>query len=99
MFDLKFFEMVRRLTMEWTEAPQLEVLNEHESYLLATRNKLTARNTKKLSTGHDRLINALTSCEREDLHNYLHDTYPAYFGLSLRAGKAHCHNHAMNESY
>ena len=93
MFDLKFFEMVRRLTMEWTEAPQLEVLNEHESYL--AQNKLTARNAK-LSSGHDRLINAPT-CER-DLHNYLHDTYPAYFGLFVRAGKAQHHNHAMNES-
>ena len=93
MFDLKFFEMVRRL-MAWTEAPQLEVLNEHESYL--ARNKLTVRNAK-LSSGHDRLINAAT-CER-DLHQYLHDTYPAYFGLFVRAGKAHHHNHAMNESY
>ena len=95
MFDLKFFEMVRRLTMEWTEAPQLEVLNEHESYL--ARNKLTARNSH-LSTGATRFINAL-ACEREDLHQYLHDTYPAYFGLFVRAGKAHHHNHAMNESY
>ena len=96
MFDLKFFEMVRRLTMEWTEAPQLEVLNEHESYLVA-RNKLTARNAK-LSSGHDRLINASTRCER-DLHNYLHDNYPAYFGLSVHIGKAHRHNHAIvNES-
>ena len=94
MFALKFYEMVRRLTMEWTEAPQLEVLNEHESYL--ARNKLTARNAK-LSSGHDRLINAPT-CER-DLHNYLHDTYPAYFGLSVHIGKAHRHNHAIvNES-
>jgi hypothetical protein len=94
MFDLKFFEMVRRV-MAWTEAPQLEVLNEHESYL--ARNKRTARNTKKLSTGHDRFINAPT-CE-QDLHQYLHDTYPAYFGLFVRAGKAQHHNHAMNESY
>jgi len=94
MFDLKFFEMVRRLTMEWTEAPQLEVLNEHESYL--ARNKLTARNVK-LASGHDYLINTLP-CERE-LHNYLHDTYPAYFGLSVHSGKAHRHNHAItNES-
>jgi len=93
MFDLKFYEMVRRL-ISWTEAPQLEVLNEHESYL--ARNKLTARNVK-LSSGHDRLINAPT-CE-QDLHQYLHDTYPAYFGLFVRAGKAHLHNHAMNESY
>ena len=96
MFDLKFFEMVRRLTMEWTEAPQLEVLNEHESYL--ARNKLTARNAK-LSSGHDRFNNAPTSCEQEELHQYLHDTYPAYFGLFVRAGKALCHNHMMNESY
>jgi len=97
MFDLKFFETVRRLTMEWTEAPQLEVLNEHESYLLATRNKLTARNAK-LSSGHDRLINAPT-CE-QDLHQYLHDTYPAYFGLFVHIGKAGTHwNHTINESY
>ena len=92
MFDLKFFEMVRRLTMEWTEAPQLEVLNEHESWL--ARNKLTARNSD-LSSGAARFIQG---CRREELHQYLHDTYPAYFGLFVRAGKAHCHNHAMNES-
>lgn len=93
MFDLKFFEMVRRL-MAHTEAPQLEVLNEHESYL--ARNKLTVRNAK-LSSGHDRLINTL-ACERE-LHQYLHDTYPAYFGLFVHFGKAHHHNHIVNESY
>ena len=94
MFDLKFFEMVRRLTMEWTEAPQLEVLNEHESWL--ARNKLTARNAK-LSSAHDSLINAPTY--EQDLHQYLHDNYPAYFGLSVHIGKAHRHNHAIvNES-
>lgn len=85
MFDLEFVESVKR-ALDWRDSPQLEVLTQHESIVHMKR---IAREEKR---GNDEL--------QGRLHDYVVDSYPAYFGLKTRVrGKFTHWNHVLCEPY
>lgn len=89
MFLLYFFEYVKKV-MDWTDSPVTKVLNTQEHIALTRHNGVRAT---------DPSCEFTMPCERE-LHNYLVDSYPPYFGLSIRFGKASLHcNHVVFKQY
>lgn len=65
MFDLRFHALVRKI-LEWADAPEMQIANEHERYIL------------KDSQG----IQALPLSHGEELlRYYIRKSYAAYFGL------------------
>lgn len=75
MFQLEFFEMVQRV-MDWTRGRECTFLNPHQARALKNQPLDYQRPADGWrDNGIDRA-----------LHDYLRDTYPAYFGLSMRLG-------------
>jgi acetoin utilization deacetylase AcuC-like enzyme len=73
MFVLRFHRMVRE-TLDWTEAPGMTFVNTHQSVL----SKRKKQSLEQYMCGQD--------CEECRL--YIQDTYPRYFGVTLRIGEA-----------
>ena len=78
MFDLSFFKIVRKL-MRWTEAPGQHFGNDHEKHM-ARRTKLPF--FKECTTA------TTMTPELISLRMYVWSTYPAYFDVDVRVGKA-----------
>jgi hypothetical protein len=78
--------------MAWTEAPQLGVLNKHESFLASKRQGRFMNHINPYDFSG-------TPDNTRRLQKYV-ETYLPYFGLSMRVGKATTYwNHTLNESY
>ena len=90
MFLLAFFELVKRI-MQWTNPPEMKVLNIQEKIA-------HDRSNASINPVNDMWKHAMPG-ERE-LHDYIKKTYPPYFGLCMRVGRAvlKC-NHTVLEHY
>ena len=76
MFELSFFKIVHNI-LEWTETPSIQYLSEHES-TMSRREPSVRKSAYQDFQAMDRNTRALKM--------YIISTYPAYFGIDLRAG-------------
>jgi hypothetical protein len=81
MFVLRFHRLVRE-TLNWTEAPSTSYVNTQMSIL----RKRDTQIVEYSEWGHD----------NEELHLYISNNYPAYFGVVLRIGEATMKKSAFN---
>jgi hypothetical protein len=90
MFVLAFFELVRRI-MLWTHSPEMKFMNIQEKIAQA-ENKATTNPVR------DMWKHAMPG--EKEFHDYIKKTYPPYFGVYMRVGRAAilC-NHTLLEHY
>jgi hypothetical protein len=74
MFDLRFHKTVA-IVLAWQEAPGCAYSNAHQDAL-----------AKRNPPEHN--MCSFSSVQELQLSVYIKETYPAYFGLNLRVGKA-----------